>query len=327
MTTRQGIAIGCGALLVGLVAGLVAGRAPAPANQAPAVQASAERAGPKHTAHTEAPHTETPVQPAPPAPTAEDASECAHAQGPRVLPWVHGHEEDPERVTLDPAGLTAALERLRVATDPQELDDLLGLLGQSQDVRVEVAALDLAQRGESALRRAAAFDLLDALDRPAALPLVLRALTEEDDPRVRCAALFALPRPAGARGEVLSEVGVRLRDVLTSDPHPEARRRAALALGDWCQAPAALPALVVALGSDPSPEVRAGVAFALEQARSNDRAVRAALLRALEDQGEDPLVRDNAWHALGASAPLSRAEEAAWLAFGAARGRQGLTGY
>lgn len=310
---------GAGLVLLGLALGRLS--APTSAPELPPLPAPRLAAG-----EVPAPAPE-PVAAAPAPQHEPEEDEGGATDGVAVLPWVHGHEEDPELVALDPAAITAALERFRASSDPLELDDLIGLLGQTRDVRVETAALDMAQADRSALRRRAAFDLLDMLDRPAALPVVLRALAQEDDPGVRCSALFALPRPEGARGEVIDEVGVRLRDVLSTDPLPEARRRAALALGDWWQAAAALPALVQALAADPSPEVRAGAAFALEQARSNAPVVRAALLRALTDRGEDPLVRDNAWHALGASAPLSSSEEAAWLAFGAKRGQQGLTGY
>lgn len=229
------------------------------------------------------------------------------------------HEADAAYAALatalaaDPRAVERVADRFRQVRDPLEAELLAAVLGQFRDPAVEQAALEVATRGNDAGLRVAGFDLLDALDLPAARAAALTAIDRESDPAVRRAALHALPPPEGASIAEATEVVGRLARVLRSDADAEARRRAARALGDWGQSVEARDALVAALRGDPAPEVRAGAAFGLERARSGDPQVRAALVSALGD--EDDLVRENAWRALGALAPLPPTEHAAWLAY------------
>lgn len=217
----------------------------------------------------------------------------------------------------DPRTVERVAGRLQTTRDPLEAEVLAALLGQFADPAVEQAALTLATGSGDPALRVVGFDLLDALDLPSARPVALTALDREVDTTVRRAAIHALPPPDGASITEAVEVVSRLARVVGQDPDPETRRRAARVLGDWSHTPEALETLVAALRRDAAPEVRAGAAFGLELARSADPRARAALVSALEDQ--DDLVRENAWRALGAAAPLSPAEHAAWVAFRDAR--------
>ncbi|MCO5165606.1 MAG: HEAT repeat domain-containing protein [Planctomycetes bacterium] len=217
----------------------------------------------------------------------------------------------------DPRTVERVAGRLQTTRDPLEAEVLAALLGQFADPAVEQAALELAAKSADPALRVVGFDLLDALDLPSARPVALAALDREVDTDVRRAALHALPPPDGASIDEAVEVVSRLVRVVAQDADPETRRRAARVLGDWSPAPEALEGLVAALRRDAAPEVRAGAAFGLELARTADPRARAALVAALED--EDELVRENAWRALGAAAPLNRAEHAAWVAYRDAR--------
>lgn len=261
--------------------------------------------------------TAAPVRPAPPPPETDPHDPCQA----ELDAAMETEEEDEgglaleEALLRDPGLLPAAVERFRRVTDPGQLAILAVTLARFRDPEVESLALELCARAPEADRRAAAFEILDGLELPSALPAVLEALERERDPIVRRAALFALPPMAGASSGDAAQVVERLGHVLAGDPDAESRRRAALGLGDWSRAPGAVAALVEGLRGDRSVDVRAGCAFALEQARPSDLASRGALLAALEDPREDPLVRENAWRALGASAPLEPREHAAWAAF------------
>lgn len=215
----------------------------------------------------------------------------------------------------DPAALEQALGRLERGHDPDELELMAALLGRVRDPRVERLALRMATTDALPDRRRAGFEVLDGLDTLAAAPAVLEALERERDVAVRRAALHAVPPPAGASERDATAVVGALERVLTGDDDPESRRRAAVALGAWGRPGAGLDAVVHALLRDPSVDVRAGAAWALEVARSDDPAIRAALVQALGRPGEDPLVRDNAWHALGAAGRLADGEQAVWTAY------------
>lgn len=221
-----------------------------------------------------------------------------------------------EAIQADPALLKAALDRFDSLTDPHQLSLLAVALSNVADPEVEKVALKACTSSSNRDQRAAAFEILDGMDLPSALPAVLEALEKERDPEVRRAALFALPPVTGHSETDAARVVELLSEILRCDRDPEARRRAALGLGEWSRAAGATAALSLALRADRSVDVRAGCAFALERARPSDLASRGALLAALEDPREDPLVRENAWHALGASAPLDAREQSAWRAFG-----------
>lgn len=251
-----------------------------------------------------------------------DLADRAVAAHRRVAEGDHdeaAHEADAAYEALaaalaaDPRAVERVAERFRGARDPLEAEALAGVLGQFRDPAVEQAALEVATRSADAALRALGFYLLDALDLPAAREAALAAIDRETDPAVRRAAIFALPPSDGASLDEAAEVVGRLVRVLRTDPDVETRRRAARGLGDWGQLVEAREALVAAMRGDPAPEVRAGAAFGLERARAGDAQVRAALVAALGD--DDDLVRENAWRALGALAPLPPAEHAAWLAY------------
>lgn len=222
----------------------------------------------------------------------------------------------------DPVALEEAIGRFRRSTDQAELEELAVSLGQVDDPRVENLAIQIAEADPHPMRRVAAFDLLDALEAPGAIGVVLHTLDRERDPAIRRAALFALPRPEKAGTDDAGLIGAALITVLASDPDPEARRRAALALGTWSCAPGAVLQLATALRQDPSALARGGCAFALERAGCADPAARSAVLEALADEDEDPVVRDNAWHALATLSPLSEDERTAWTAWRDARSRE-----
>lgn len=219
-------------------------------------------------------------------------------------------------LATDPRALAAAVDRFRTSRDADELALLAGLLGNLADPIVERAALEVATADPDPTRRVMAFTVLDALDLPAARTAALSALDRESDASVRQAALHALPPPKGSSLAEGTEVVLRLMQVLRTDAVPETRRRAARELGDWSHTPEALAALADAMRRDASPDVRAGAAFGLELARAASTPhVRAALVATLEDAGEDTLVRENAWNALGAAGPLPPAEHAAWSTY------------
>lgn len=195
----------------------------------------------------------------------------------------------------DAAERRAALGRFRRSLDRAELEELAVALGAGEDPEVVATALELAAADPQPVRRLAAFDLLDHLDPPGAVEVVLATLGRERDPELRRAALFALPPPADRTG--VARVGRTLGGILRADRDPETRRRAALALGSWTSR-AGVAVLAASLRGDPDPRVRAGCAFALETAGPLPPGAIAALRAALEDPREDRLVRDNARHAL-----------------------------
>lgn len=222
----------------------------------------------------------------------------------------------------DPQARAAALGRLRAASDPAELELLAAVLGRIKDLAVEEAALDLI-RAAAPAQQAAGFEMLDALDLPSARAASLEGLARAREPAVRRAALGALPVPVGASLEDARDVVGALTGLVRGDPDPELRRRAAVELGRWHRGPEDLGPLLAALERDPDPNVRAGAAFGLELAARRDPPVVEALVRAVRRPDEDPLVRENAWKALGALGPLAPEAQAEWRRFEAERGARG----
>lgn len=222
----------------------------------------------------------------------------------------------------DPGARAAALARLRAARDPAELEFLAAVLGRVRDLAVEEAALELI-RATSPAVQAAGYDLLDALDLPSARAASLDGLARSRDPAVRRAALNALPQPVGASQEDARQVIASLTGLLAGDRDPELRRRAAIELGRWHRGPEDLSPVLAALLTDPDPAVRAGAAFGLEVSTRRDPQVVDALLGALRRPDEDPLVRENAWKALGAMGPLPPAVQAEWQRYETQVGARG----
>jgi HEAT repeat protein len=219
-----------------------------------------------------------------------------------------------------------AIERFRSEQDPASLEVLSAALGRVVDPAVEELALELVRRDPDPARRAAAFDLLDRLDPPAATAAVLSALGRESDPALRQAALRALPAPRGTNTEGARPVVAELTRLLASDPDEELRRRSAVLLGEWRTCEGELTPVLEALARDPSAQVRAGCAFACEVAGRRSSPVLEALLAAMESEHEDPLVRANAWSALGALAPLPPRAHEAWLLHAEQRDAAGEAG-
>ena len=225
-------------------------------------------------------------------------------------------------ILLDPAARAGALGRLRAASDPAELELLAAVLGRVKDLAVEEVALELI-RAASPAQQAAGYDMLDALDLPSARLASLEGLARAREPAVRRAALSALPAPVGASLDDAREVVGALAGLVRADPDPELRRRAAVELGRWHRGPEDLGPVLAALERDPDPNVRAGAAFGLELAARRDPAVVEALVRAVRRPDEDPLVRENAWKALGALGPLAPEVQAEWRRFEAELGARG----
>lgn len=223
-------------------------------------------------------------------------------------------EELQAAVEIDPQALAQALARLRSAQDPAELELLASVLGRVRDLEVEETALELTRSAQPAAQ-AAGYDMLDALDLPAAREASLEGLRRARDTDVRRAALRALPLPTGASLEEAGPVVASLRGVLSADPDSELRRRAAVELGRWHRGPEDLGPVLSALERDPDPNVRAGAAFGLELAARRDPALVEALVRVMRRPDEDPLVRENAWKALGALGPLTPEVQAEWRRF------------
>lgn len=219
----------------------------------------------------------------------------------------------------DPEALRAALDRLRSTDDPRAAADLAAILGQVRDPAVEALARELAVAGRTPALRAAAFDILDRFDTPDVLPLVLATLSREGDAAVRRAALMAVPEPAGTSLAEAERLVIPLGEVLAHDHDPEMRRQAAIVLGGWHRSVDDLAGVLRSLASDPDPGVRAGCAFAVEVSGNRDPSVIRALVAALGAPGEDDLVRENAWHALGRMGPLPAAAEEAYRAYAAER--------
>jgi hypothetical protein len=221
------------------------------------------------------------------------------------------------RLAGDPGALAQAIERFQGLSDEHELGMLAAVLGRLADPEVEQAALSMAERG-SAAQRAAALDVLDNLDVPSARGAALAALARETDALVRRAAVRAVPPPAGTTLEQAREVRDALGRVLSRDPDAEARRQASIALASYATGAEELRPVLGALRRDADANVRAGAAFALEAAGRRDPVVLASLEQALRE-GEDPLVRENAWQALRALSPLPPSAHAAYVAFAAER--------
>jgi hypothetical protein len=138
---------------------------------------------------------------------------------------------------------------------------------------------------------------------------------------VRRAAVFAIPEPQGTSAADAQRVVATLGRAAQFDVDPELRRRAVIQLGAWHHTTADLAPVLRLLAADPSVDVRAGAAFALEVAVRREPSVLSALARAMNDRGEDSLVRHNAWRALGRLGPLpdSIARDYATFASEAAR--------
>jgi HEAT repeat protein len=219
------------------------------------------------------------------------------------------------RLLTDPAALEEALRRFPDLTGQAELEVLAAVLGRVRDPIVEQTALRYAIDRTNPVRRAAALDILDALDTPHARPVALDVLDESRDLNVRRAALRAVPEPQGASQDEAQRVVESLTQILANDTDSELRRRSAVMLGTWARNQQDLQPVINHLMSDSSVDVRAGAAFGLELSRSKDPAVINALTRAVLNGGEDPLVRENAWKALGAISPLPPAAAEAYKAF------------
>ncbi len=228
-------------------------------------------------------------------------------------------EDLAARAREDAATLDAVVAQLERSHDAGELELLAAVLGQVRDHEVEQLALQIAADDPEAARRLAAFDILDGHDAPSARPVALRALRQETDRDVRRAALRAIPEPVGASTDEAREVRAGLLPVLAGDSDPEARRRAAILLGRYAGSVADLQPVLAALTQDADPGVRAGCAFACELAGLRAPALADALSRAVAATGEDPLVRENAWFALAAQAPLAPEHHAVYQVFAADR--------
>lgn len=211
----------------------------------------------------------------------------------------------------NPDDLARSLTQLSSSNRQDEADFLASVLGQIHDPIIEKTALELAERGGDA-SKAAAFDILDAFDTAAALSPALRALTPDQSVQVRRAALRAIPKPEGLDHDTANEVVKQLTRTLKTDEDPEARRRAALLLGDWQRSLAEFWPVIEALGQDQDINVRAGCAFACEISGLKDARVINALVELLDRGQEDPLVRENAWRALGRLSPLPKSAELAY---------------
>ncbi|MDF1666836.1 MAG: HEAT repeat domain-containing protein [Planctomycetota bacterium] len=211
----------------------------------------------------------------------------------------------------NPADLARSLTQLSSSNRQDEADFLASVLGRIHDPIVEKTALELAERGPDA-SKAAAFDILDAFDTPAALIPALRALSSNQSVQVRRAALRAIPKPEGLDHDTANEVVKQLTETLKNDEDPEARRRAALLLGDWQRSIAEFWPVIEALSQDQDINVRAGCAFACEISGLKDSRVINVLAGVLSRVQEDPLVRENAWRALGRLSPLPKTAELAY---------------
>ena len=214
-----------------------------------------------------------------------------------------------QSLARDPRALELALRRFARLRQRGELEFLSAVLGRIHDPQVEALALNMARAGDPE-QRVAAFDLLDALEVPGAREQVLEALAGSEAPRLRRAALRALPPPRGASRGAGLQVKARLSAILRADPDPALRRQAALDLARW--SPRDLAPVLQALAEDPAASVRAGCAFALEVAHNPSPRVLAALGKAMRP-GEAALVRENAYKALGSMGPLPDALRALYL--------------
>jgi hypothetical protein len=220
------------------------------------------------------------------------------------------------QLAADPTALAQALERFRRSSVEAELGFLAAILGQIADPEVEAFAVGVASGDASTARRAAALEILDAFDTPLATPVALAVLAAETDLTVRRAALHAIPDPTGLSLTEAAAVARGVSAVVASDPDPEARRRAVILAGRYGSD---MGPVLTALARDPEPSVRAGAAFALEVAGRRSPAVFDALIATLASQGEDPLVQENAWRALGALSPLPEGAHRAYGVYAEAR--------
>jgi hypothetical protein len=275
------------------------------------------------------------VEPTPGSPTAETeipaagkpvdfgevfrTARAARAAGPEDHHTIEAAQaaagELERRLLSDPAALAAALQRFPTLRDAAELEVLAAVLGRVRDPEVEELAMRMARDTSNLPRRAAAFDLLDALDTPQARQLSLDTLASERDPEVRRAALRAIPDPEGASQRDAGGVVASLGQILQTDPDPELRRRAAVMLGSWHRDLSELTPLLSHLAGDTDVNVRAGCAFGLELSGRRDAAVLDALVRSVSAKGEDPLVRHNSHKALAALSPLPDAAHQAYEAY------------
>ena len=342
---------GAGALLLAFGLGLVLGRsepghgtppahalaAPATAGPARAPIGAARQARPSDSGHAHAhaaprgelleqgPQGETRALPPLDLEAVLAAARAAHAD-PVDEALCDAAEEAANALELavlsDARAKAAALGRLRAAQDPAELEFLAAVLGRVRDLAVEEAAVELT-RAASPAAQAAGYDMLDALDLPAARSVALEGLARAREPAVRRSALNALPVPAGASLDDAREVVGTLGALVSGDRDPELRRRAAIELGRWHRGVEDLAPVLTALERDPDPAVRAGAAFGLELAVRRDPLVVEALVRVLRRPDEDPLVRENAWRALSALGPLPPEVQAEWRRFHAQLGAQG----
>ncbi|MBI4615722.1 MAG: HEAT repeat domain-containing protein [Planctomycetes bacterium] len=249
---------------------------------------------------------------------------AAEPEDERALEVVHrAAAEWTERVLDDPEALASTLARFDTTRDAAELGFLAAVLGRVADPEVEEAAVRIARGDAHPSRRAAAFDVLDALDTPAAIDAALETLAREPDAAVRLAALRSIPDPTGASWDEAAPVADRLGEILAHDSDAEARRRAAVLLARWHRGDDEFRPVLEALSHDPDPAVRAGAAYACEVAGRRDESVTAALVQALRSPSEDNLVRENAWRALGSLGPLPPEAHEAYEAFRAAREGEG----
>ena len=93
-----------------------------------------------------------------------------------------------------------------------------------------------------------------------------------------------------------------------------------IVLASYSRNAAELEPVLEALENDADSNVRAGAAFALEVSGVRDATVLNALVAVLDREREDPLVRDNAWNALGRLAPLPEEALRAYASYGELRG-------
>ncbi len=204
------------------------------------------------------------------------------------------------RLEKDPSKLQWALEKFRQERDPALLEIWSRILGRVEDPLVlqvvQQMALDPSRPREA---RLAALRTLGTRGTPDAIPAVRGVLEREADADLVKAAIHALPRPKGLTAGETGQVAAALSRQISAPLPDEVRRTATVALGDWSGEPAARTTLLSTLQSDRAPSVRAAAAFGLSYVTPKDGATLATLAAKVQDRGEDWLVRENAWRALG----------------------------
>lgn len=196
----------------------------------------------------------------------------------------------------DPAALRNLIQRYDSERDPNAKAMLRSVLSSVQKPEVVALTARLTASADVAQRREG-YELLQSLgsQSPEAREVVKQALANEQSPEVLVQALSALT-PAVVTPTESEGIVSQLRH-LAQHYDPNVRSQSLLQLSQWDKTGAAASHVSQAL-TDSAQEVRQAAIFAVAQSGTRSDAVKASLLRMINDVNENKEVKGSALQVL-----------------------------